>query len=81
MDFVYRRRYAGRLQGVVVDWAGTIVDYGSCAPVVAISRAYALFDAAVEAHEVRRFMGRDKREHVPRVVDHIEARLAAGERP
>ena len=33
MSFSYRRSYAGVLQAVIFDWAGTTVDYGSCAPV------------------------------------------------
>ncbi len=31
MDFVYQRSYHGLLKAVILDWAGTAVDYGSFA--------------------------------------------------
>lgn len=67
MHTTYYRRYTGPLRAVILDWAGTIVDYGSCAPVVAISRAYATFGIEVTAEECRGPMGTHKRDHVRRV--------------
>jgi phosphonoacetaldehyde hydrolase len=33
MDFVYQRSYRGPLKAVILDWAGTTIDFGSFAPV------------------------------------------------
>jgi len=32
VSFRYCRSYAGRVQAVIFDWAGTTVDFGCCAP-------------------------------------------------
>ncbi len=63
-EYQYRRTYRGPLKAVICDWAGTIVDHGSCAPVVAIGRAFAEFGVDVQPSEIRGGMGRHKREHV-----------------
>ncbi len=34
MTYTYARRYRGPLKAVVLDWAGTTLDYGCCAPAV-----------------------------------------------
>lgn len=52
------------IKAVFFDWAGTMVDFGSRAPVIAMQ---AVFDAAgvpVTEAEVRAHMGKAKREHV-----------------
>ena len=33
-DFRYQRRYQGKLQAILLDWAGTTMDYGCYAPAV-----------------------------------------------
>jgi len=60
---------------VVFDWAGTMVDFGSRAPVLALIEAFASQGVPVEETEVRRDMGRAKADHIrailqlPRVAD------------
>ena len=34
MSFTYERRYRGKIQAVLLDWAGTTMDYGCMAPAV-----------------------------------------------
>ena len=51
------------LRAVVLDWAGTAVDFGSIAPVEAFARAFRHFGLDVEAGDIRAFMGLSKREH------------------
>ena len=34
MEFVYNRSYRGPLKAVILDWAGTTMDYGCYAPAV-----------------------------------------------
>ncbi|MGA2545860.1 MAG: 2-aminoethylphosphonate--pyruvate transaminase [Rectinemataceae bacterium] len=52
------------VQAVVLDWAGTAVDFGSIAPVQAFVRAFEAFGLYPTMAEVRSFMGRAKRDHV-----------------
>lgn len=60
---------------VVFDWAGTTVDFGSRAPVLALMEAFAALGAPVSEAEARRDMGRAKADHVralfeqPRVAE------------
>lgn len=49
---------------VVFDWAGTMVDFGSRAPVLALIEAFASLDVAIDEALARRDMGRAKADHV-----------------
>ena len=49
---------------MVFDWAGTTVDYGCMAPVEAFSQALAAHGVEVGEPDVRRPMGRPKRDHL-----------------
>jgi len=49
---------------VVFDWAGTMVDFGSRAPVLALIEAFGSFGITVNEAEARRDMGRAKADHV-----------------
>jgi phosphonoacetaldehyde hydrolase len=57
-----------KLTGVIVDWAGTIVDYGSCAPIAAIRTVFAAFGVPVTDEEAREPMGLAKRAHIERLL-------------
>lgn len=52
------------LQAVVVDWAGTIVDHGSCAPVQAFREVFRRRGVELTAAEARGPMGMEKRDHI-----------------
>lgn len=39
MSFTYQRRYHGKLQAVLLDWAGATMNYGCMAPAVAFVEA------------------------------------------
>ncbi|QEL15377.1 phosphonoacetaldehyde hydrolase [Limnoglobus roseus] len=52
------------IQLVVFDWAGTIIDFGSCAPVHAFHKAFATKGIAVTMAETRRPMGLHKKDHI-----------------
>ena len=49
---------------VVFDWAGTTVDFGSCAPVASFVAAFAGCGVEVSAAEARGPMGVHKKDHV-----------------
>jgi phosphonoacetaldehyde hydrolase len=40
MSFTYQRRYRGPIQAVLLDWAGTTMDYGCMAPAVVFVDVY-----------------------------------------
>lgn len=52
------------IEAVLFDWAGTVIDFGSRAPVVAMDRVFAAEGVALHEDIIRRFMGKAKREHV-----------------
>jgi phosphonoacetaldehyde hydrolase len=74
-----------QIKAVVFDWAGTMVDFGCCAPVRALQTVFAGEGISVSDAEVRRDMGMAKRAHiaallaVPRITD--EWRLRKGAAP
>ena len=63
------------LRAVVLDWAGTMIDHGSRAPVIALQRVFAEFGVPIYEAEARAGMGRAKRDHIrgilamPRVAE------------
>jgi phosphonoacetaldehyde hydrolase len=71
------------LRAVIFDWAGTVVDYGSCAPMGAFVETFAEFGVSISIEEARGPMGMAKRPHIaalmalPRVARAWEARHGA----
>jgi len=53
-----------RITTIILDWAGTTVDFGSFAPVDAFMSAFAAFGVSPTADETRAPMGLAKRAHV-----------------
>ncbi len=52
------------IRAVVFDWAGTMIDFGSRAPVVALLSLFAANGVAISEAEARAEMGRAKRDHI-----------------
>jgi phosphonoacetaldehyde hydrolase len=52
------------LQAVILDWAGTTVDFGSLAPVAALQRVFEENEVPVSAAEVRAHMGTLKKDQI-----------------
>ncbi len=69
MVLIIRREqiYHGQIKAVILDWAGTTVDYGSLAPVIAFQRAFEHHGIDVSADLIRASMGKDKRQHLREV--------------
>lgn len=59
-----RRPYSGPVTAVILDWAGTTVDHGSCAPVAAFRGVFASQRVPVSVEEARAPMGMGKWEHL-----------------
>jgi phosphonoacetaldehyde hydrolase len=53
-----------RLQAAILDWAGTVVDFGSFAPTRIFVEAFASFGVEVTLDEARGPMGVGKRDHI-----------------
>lgn len=62
--FIPESPYTGPVQAVVLDWAGTAVDYGCMGPAAVFVRVFEAFDITVSAAEARQFMGLEKKEHI-----------------
>ncbi|HWU24925.1 MAG TPA: phosphonoacetaldehyde hydrolase [Rhizomicrobium sp.] len=52
------------VKAVIFDWAGTVIDFGCMAPVKALIDVFGEEGVAITADEVRRDMGRAKRDHL-----------------
>jgi len=53
-----------KLQAAILDWAGTVVDHGSRAPMGAFVRAFATFGVTVSIADARSPMGMAKWDHI-----------------
>src|SRR5215831_15571970 len=67
MSFVYQRRYRGRIQAVLLDWAGTTMDYGCMAPAVVFIEVYNRQKVPITMEEARAPMGAHKRVHIHKI--------------
>lgn len=69
-----------QLEAIVFDWAGTLVDFGSCAPRKAFVQLFEKYDVKISETEASGPMGLEKREHIVQLLKHpriAEAWLAA----
>lgn len=60
----YQRYYTGPLQAIIMDLAGTSVDFGSLAPIRAFQQLFANEGVEITETEARGPMGTEKREHI-----------------
>ncbi len=65
MDIYVREgNYTGKVQGVVLDWAGTSVDHGCIGPVAVFVDVFKRFRVEVTIQEARGPMGLMKKDHI-----------------
>jgi phosphonoacetaldehyde hydrolase len=64
MNELYRKNYAGKLKGVIFDWAGTTVDYGCFAPTGVFVEVFRQKGIDITIAEARGPMGMHKRDHI-----------------
>ncbi|MGD2144855.1 MAG: phosphonoacetaldehyde hydrolase [Anaerolineae bacterium] len=67
MEYVYRRSYRGPVKLVILDWAGTVLDYGCYAPAVVFVEVYKKHGVGITMEQARRPMGLEKRAHIKAV--------------
>src|SRR5690349_10158323 len=61
---VARSKMRGPIQGVILDWAGTTIDYGCFAPVEAFQRAFERLNVPITIAQARAPMGLAKKDHI-----------------
>jgi phosphonoacetaldehyde hydrolase len=59
---------ASGLKALVLDWAGTTVDFGSLAPARTLEKVFARAGIEITEAEARRDMGLPKRDHIGRIL-------------
>jgi phosphonoacetaldehyde hydrolase len=57
-----------RLRAIMLDWAGTTVDHGSIAPVLALKTLFAKHEIVLSTEDARRDMGLLKRDHIQAIL-------------
>jgi phosphonoacetaldehyde hydrolase len=69
MQFSYERRYRGGLRAVLLDWAGTTMDFGCMAPAVVFVQVFENEGVPITMEEARAPMGAHKRVHIQRITE------------
>jgi phosphonoacetaldehyde hydrolase len=57
------------IRAIILDWAGTTVDFGSCAPARVFVRVFADAGVTISDAEARAPMGFEKRDHIRALLD------------
>lgn len=63
-EFTYTRAYRGPIRGVILDWAGTTMDFGCMAPAVVFCKVFEKAGVPINMEEARIPMGAHKRVHI-----------------
>jgi phosphonoacetaldehyde hydrolase len=69
MNFSYRRSYCGPIEAVLLDWAGTTMDFGCMAPAVVFVEVFKRKQVPITVEEARAPMGAHKRVHIQRITE------------
>ncbi len=64
------------LKAAILDWAGTVVDFGSRAPAIAMDAVFRGEGVPLRESVIRRYMGMAKREHVVAILSEPESAAA-----
>jgi len=68
MESIIHRSYHGPIQAVILDWAGTAVDYGSMAPTAVFMHLLASQRIQITVEDVRSGMGLMKKDHLKTIL-------------
>lgn len=72
MNFIFKRTYRGPVRLVILDWAGTTIDYGCLAPAVAFIETFRKYGVEISTQQARRPMGLHKRDHIRAICQQPE---------
>ncbi|MCS6941010.1 MAG: phosphonoacetaldehyde hydrolase [Roseiflexus sp.] len=64
-----QRTYRGPVRGMILDWAGTAVDYGAFAPVAVFVRLFEQRGVPITPEDARAGMGLMKKDHLRAILD------------
>jgi len=67
--FVFSRSYRGPVKAIIVDMAGTIIDYGSCAPAGVFKELFYKYGIEITYEQSREPMGMQKRDHIHKILE------------
>lgn len=76
MDFIFHRSYRGPVKAVILDWAGTTVDYGSFAPTAVFLKLFESRGIPIKIETARRPMGLMKKDHLRAIAAEPEVNQA-----
>ncbi len=68
MNIHTHRSYRGPLKALILDWAGTVVDYGSFAPTSVFMRLFEHQNVAITPEDARSGMGLMKKDHLRTIL-------------
>ena len=69
MSFNYRHGYSGPIEAVLLDWAGTTMDFGCMAPALVFAEVFKRQHVPITTAEARAPMGAHKRVHIRRITE------------
>ena len=67
MEFIFHRSYRGPLKAVLLDWAGTTMDYGCMAPAIVFMSVFKRKGVEITIGEAREPMGAHKKVHIRQI--------------
>jgi phosphonoacetaldehyde hydrolase len=67
-QFRYQRHYRGPLKAVILDWAGTTIDFGCLAPAGVFIEVFKRRDVPITTEEAREPMGAYKKDHIRQIT-------------
>lgn len=68
MNTLFRHSYKGPAKAVILDWAGTTVDYGSFAPTAVFIRLFESRGIEISPQDARSGMGLMKKDHLRKIL-------------
>lgn len=79
MEFYFQRSYRGPVKAILLDWAGTTMDYGCYAPAVVFIEVYKRKGVPITIDEARAPMGAHKKVHIRKIsqLDSVRERWQA----
>ncbi len=69
MNTIHHHTYRGPIKAVVLDWAGTAVDYGSFAPTKVFLRLFQNYHVKITPEDARCGMGLMKKDHLRKILE------------
>jgi len=68
-QYSFERKYVGPLKAIILDWAGTTMDYGCYAPAVVFIDVFKRKKVPISMEEARAPMGAHKKVHIRKITE------------